>query len=76
MPFADGVRCVGGSIQRLPVSTASSNTLTAAVDNTLPSLSGLLTPGSFWNFQAWFRETGAGGAGFNTSGAVRVQFQP
>lgn len=76
LPFGDGIRCVGGSIQRLPVSIASGNTLTTAVDNTWAFLNGSMTPGALLNFQAWFRDTAAGGAGFNTSGAVRLQFQP
>jgi hypothetical protein len=36
----------------------------------------VITPGSTWNFQAWFRDTAAGGSAFDLSDAVAVSFRP
>ena len=70
--FGDGFRCVGGAVKRLPPSGAMGHALTRSLNlaNTI------IVDGSTWNFQAWFRDPGAGGAGFNTSDAVSVTFAP
>ncbi len=36
----------------------------------------LIHPGDTWNFQFWYRDTPAGGAGFNLTDAVSVTFLP
>ncbi len=72
-PFGNGTRCVGGSVFRLPPSFATGNTLTRAVNvNGTPA--NVITAGSLWNFQAWFRDPAAGGAGFDLSDGLAVGF--
>ncbi len=76
-PFGNGAQCFGGpSLARLPVVQASANgVLETAVDNTMPpSASTIITPGSTWNFQAWFRDPAAGGALFDLSDGYSIMF--
>ncbi len=78
VPFGNGVNCVGsGGIGtfRLPMYTsdASGSVLQLLDFNQLPA-GGEITPGSTWNFQAWYRDPAAGGAMFNTSDALRATF--
>ena len=68
--FGDGFRCVGGAVKRLPPSGAMNHALTRSLN--LPNTS--IVEGTTWNFQAWFRDPGAGGAGFNTSDAISISF--
>ena len=70
--FGDGLRCVGGAIKRLSHSVALDNVLSRTLDLSLTTIS----PGSTMNFQAWFRDPAAGGAGFNTSDGLSVSFSP
>jgi hypothetical protein len=74
--FGDGWRCVAGSLHRLPVTAASGGVLSRALNAAVPPAAGLVVPGSTWNFQAWFRDAAAGGAGFNLSDGLRVPFMP
>ncbi|MFT7669788.1 MAG: putative HAF family extracellular repeat protein [Planctomycetota bacterium] len=72
LPFGDGVRCAGGGITRVgPPAVASGNRAARVLD--LGALG--IQPGS-QNFQCWFRDTAAGGAGFNTSDGYEVIFTP
>ena len=77
-PFGDGTLCIApGSTgyARLPLVSASDGALEHQVDLTdPPSLATRITAGSTWIFQAWFRDPAAGGAGFNLSHAVEVDF--
>lgn len=77
--FGNGTRCVGGmgsSIYRLPPSFASGNAFSYTADLTNPpGAAGLITTGSTWNFQCWFRDPAAGGAGFDLSDGLEVTFQ-
>ena len=76
VPFGDGFRCVGGSVFRFPPALAVNNTLEVATDNTnLPPGGGFVATLTR-NFQAWYRDPAAGGAGFNLSTAVSVTFEP
>jgi hypothetical protein len=51
--------------------------LTYELDNVVPPFAnGQLAAGGQWNFQAWYRDVAAGGAGFNSSDAVGVTFVP
>jgi len=77
IPFGNGVRCVGGTLIRLPLGTSTpSGELDIAIDNTLPPAAPHLTAGSTWNFQAYFRDAAAGGSNFNLSDGYRITFQP
>lgn len=72
--FGNGRRCVATPLFRLPVHQVQSSSLMHDLDYTnLPS-GGDILPGSTWTFQAWFRDPAAGGAGFDTSDALRMRF--
>jgi len=77
IPFGDGIRCVDGSLQRFPaVNTGIFGSVNQPINTgTLPP-TGPVTVGDLRNFQFWFRDPAAGGAGFNTSSAVGVLFTP
>ena len=77
VPFGNGFRCVGGTVGRLPITVATNGELVHALDNTAPpNGSVVITSGSTWNFQAWFRDPPAGGAAFNLSDGLEVSFVP
>lgn len=81
LPLGNGLRCVGtGTIGtfRLPVVLSDTNgCLTYELDNLSPPFAGgQLVSGAQWNFQAWFRDTAAGGAQFNLSDGTQVTFTP
>jgi hypothetical protein len=83
VPFGNGVLCVGGggaNVHRLqPFVTNMSGHGGVELDFSMPPLNGgpgALTPGSTWNFQAWFRDLPAGGAQFNLSNALAATFVP
>ena len=76
--FGDGFRCVGGTVRRLPPTAMSSSAgeLARPVDLSVAPAAGLITPGSTWNFQCWYRDPmGPGGTGFNLSDGLSVSFQ-
>lgn len=80
-PFGNGFRCVNpGStgFARLAIESASSGgVLSHSLDNTAPpTATTLITAGSTWFFQAWFRDPAAGGAFFNLSDGLEITFQP
>ncbi len=68
IPFGNGFRCVGGTIQRTPVTVASGGAAawTLATD--------AFAPGSTRRFQYWFRDPSGGPGGSNFSDAVAVTF--
>ncbi len=74
-PFGLGYRCVAGPVYRLravsaaPGATSVSHTLDYLA---LTNASNLITPGSAWTFQFWFR---AGGS-FDSTDAAQVVFGP
>ena len=79
--FGNGVRCVGAGgigITRLSVTQAdAAGVLTRSVDLSMPATpSGQITVGSTWKFQAWFRDPAGGGAGFNLSDGLSIDFTP
>lgn len=80
--FGDGLRCVGGMTVRLNPSISSSGqgTVSRDLDFTAPPLAsgaGMISPGSTWNFQLWFRDSmGPGGTGFNLSDGLEILFCP
>ena len=76
-PFGNGFRCVGGTVGRLDVQNASANTLSHALDVTRPpNAATTITAGTSWNFQCWYRDPAAGGAGFNLSDGLEIAFVP
>lgn len=80
VPFGNGVRCVaagGLGLFRLPAQVATNNTLSHSLDlSNPPQASGAITPASTWYFQAWYRDVAAGGAQFDTSDGLRINFIP
>ena len=50
--------------------------MTHAVDSaTVSAPAGPIVEGTTWGFQAWFRDTAAGGAQFNLSEALAISFE-
>jgi len=80
VPWGDGMRCVGGSLQRLALlRTDASGAASSPLDFAqFPLSSGphALLAGSVWNFQFYFRDPLGGPAGWNSSDALEVGFCP
>lgn len=83
-PLGEGRQCVVGSLVRIlpPAFADGAGTLTKAVDNTLPSGSGIVV-GMTQNFQGWYRDPAAGDIdgdgvdeGFNLSNGYTITFVP
>ncbi|MBL6755249.1 MAG: prolyl oligopeptidase family serine peptidase [Planctomycetes bacterium] len=76
--LGNGLRCVGGSLQRLPVVGAdASGTVSYPVELLNTSLpTGAISAGETWNFQFWFRDVQAFPYRFNLSNGLRVPFTP
>jgi hypothetical protein len=80
--FGDGFRCVGGLTTRLnpPQTSDVFGDTTRPLDfNSAPmnAGSGMITPGSTWYFQHWYRDPGgSGGSGFNLSAGISAVFCP
>ncbi|MCY2961257.1 MAG: DNRLRE domain-containing protein [Planctomycetota bacterium] len=75
-PFGNGFRCVSGSVVRLnpPLPASPSGSTSRAVDLATAPAAGILVPGATIAFQCWYRNPGAGGAGFNLSDGLSVTF--
>jgi hypothetical protein len=73
LPFGNGFRCVSNPVFRTPVITPpqGSNTSSLALDY-LTGNPSMITPGSTWYFQFWFRSQGT----FDLSDAVQIDFSP
>ena len=81
VPFGHGTRCVGGpagTITRMfPFAVAdAAGVMSYGVNNQNPAHASRLVPGSTWKFQAWFRDPAGGGAGFNLSDGLSLDFTP
>ncbi len=77
VPFGNGWRCIGSPVFRLPATTASIFAdVTRPLDLTALPPGGQIQAGETWNFQLWYRNPAAGGAGFNLSNGLTVQFCP
>ncbi len=78
VPFGDGFLCVAGPQFRLAVGTtdAAGFALHAFDASATAGAGGQVTAGTSWNFQYWFRDPAAGGAMFNTSRGLTVDFTP
>lgn len=81
IPFGEGVRCVGGSIFRIPpaVFTDGAGSVAKVIDFNSPPLGsgpGAAIPGNNFNFQYWYRDPAGGPFGFNLSDGLNVTFGP
>jgi hypothetical protein len=76
-PFGNGFRCVSGLLGRFAIlGPNAGNVVTQAVDNTAMPGGGPVNAGSTLRFQYFFRDTSAGGAGFNVSDGYEITFLP
>jgi formylglycine-generating enzyme required for sulfatase activity len=81
-PFGNGIQCVGSGglgLFRLgpPVPSGTVGVMSKAVDFTaMTQPAGVITLGSTWNFQCWYRDPAAGGSTFNLSDGYRIVFAP
>jgi hypothetical protein len=76
-PLGNGTLCMSGSLNRLATHIASLQCLSHDLDVNNPSAGGpAILAGSTWNFQAWFRDTTAGGALFDLSNGLEIVFTP
>jgi hypothetical protein len=77
LPFGNGYRCATGQLLRIgAIHVGSNGAGTLALDVHAPPASGNLVAGSRWNFQCAYRDVAAGGALFNASDAIAVDFVP
>ena len=77
LPFGNGYRCVTGQLLRLGTIHCDANGAgSVALDLHAPPAAGNLVAGSTWNFQFAYRDVAAGGAMFNATGALAVDFVP
>ena len=74
----DGLVCFQNIAQRLPiVQTDAGGHAAHLLDfSSPPQATGLITAGSTWSFQLWYRDTGFGTSGYNFSSALEVTFCP
>lgn len=83
VPFGNGYLCVApGSAGLFRIGAAQANALGQVVRPLYlhaPPMNGgpgAVGAGSAWNFQFWYRNPAGGGAGFNTTDALRAVFCP
>ncbi|MAE27962.1 MAG: hypothetical protein CMJ87_03100 [Planctomycetes bacterium] len=78
IPLGDGRLCVNGSagiVRLFPVVMASGNQAQLTLDlANPPAASGLITAGSTWYFQEWYRDPGFGSSGFNLTNGHEIFF--
>ncbi|MFN0244318.1 MAG: hypothetical protein ACKVWV_15630 [Planctomycetota bacterium] len=76
-PIGDGLLCIGGPVLRFgPLVSSSMGAAVLALDNAdTTSSAHVITPGSSWRFQYFYRDPALpGGAGFNFSDGLLVLF--
>ena len=74
--FGNGFRCIGGGIWRLqPIAVADGAGVAHRALDFSGSPEDLITPGSTFKFQWWYRDPMGGGAAFNLSDGLSVSFQ-
>ena len=77
IPFGNGRQCTSGQVTRFPlVQVDAFGIATYSVDNTVPPALGKIVANSTWNWQFWYRDPMGGGANFNTSDGLNVQYCP
>jgi hypothetical protein len=74
-PFGNGRLCVTGGVRRLPLVQAVAGVVNQPQDFGGTAYAGIQA-GDVRFFQFWYRNTAAGGAGFNLSDGIRVTFCP
>jgi hypothetical protein len=78
IPLGDGRLCVNGSagiVRLFPVVMASGNQAQLTLDlANPPAASGLITAGSTWYFQEWYRDPAFGSSGFNLTNGHEILF--
>lgn len=75
-PLGDGWLCTGGNVVRLRSTAAQNGTVSTQPNFTTPQ-GALITAGTTWNFQVFYRDlTLPGGAGFNLTNAVAIPMTP
>lgn len=79
IPLGNGYLCISPynpGLFRLAPSVLINSSGTAQLKLDLKNLpaAGMITPGSTWHFQCWFRDPLGGGAGYNLSNGLRVTF--
>lgn len=78
VPFGNGFLCIrpfNPGIQRMHPQRLMPGMISMGMGRA-PSEFSMLQPGSSWNFQFWYRNSAAGGVGFNLSDALHVEFAP
>jgi len=79
LPLGNGVLCINPfspGLQRASsfLTTNAFGDQSFLLDLSTQSGPGAITAGTTWNFQFWYRDPAAGGAGFNLSSAVSIPF--
>ncbi len=76
-PFGNGFLCVGGGNVRIPPVLVSGpgGDVTLSLDLTQPPAAGVMVPGATSNFQFWYRDPVVGGASFNLTNGLEVDWQ-
>ncbi|MCP3914876.1 MAG: DNRLRE domain-containing protein [bacterium] len=72
LPLGNGTLCVGGPLQRILPATQLDANGAASVELDLGALP--FDANTTWNFQFWFRDPPAGGAGSDTSNGLEIRF--
>ncbi|MAE45296.1 MAG: hypothetical protein CMJ86_00230, partial [Planctomycetes bacterium] len=76
-PVGNGILCVSQFFRLAPILTNSAGTAALSMDLTSPpDPAGQIDAGETWNFQFWYRDPSAGGAGFNFTDALNITFCP
>lgn len=73
VPFANGFRCVGGTVSRIGIVVGNAAGVASVVFDTAGAQLGA---GDVRLFQHWYRNPAAGGAGSNLSDGLRIVFCP
>ena len=73
LPFGNGVRCIGGTLVRLPLQQTDAN---GSASRAFSAAAAGIGAGEARDFQFWYRDPPAGGANFNASNGLEVVFQP
>lgn len=77
LPFGNGVLCVGGQVIRSKgVKADATGKVAFQFDHSGLPPAGAIAPGDTRYFQLWYRDPPAGGAGFDLTDGLAVQFCP